>query len=226
MPRTLPLWMVLLVAAAAPANDLYSPPWDRFGEGTTFHTWTFPEYNGGGWSWLPDPGGHGDESSFTTFPGSADWLASYDGRTGIFMNTYPGNLTLIGLPGNRRYLDIYLQVVSHADGRVAVPRCTAKGSPAPPYEVEQTHERPFPNDDWWYDRYHMQVWDTPPMNCFILLSPLDEANGLLLDQVVVDRVPEPGSALLLGLGLLTARRLRGTFGIGRPGPFVRPTQAD
>lgn len=202
-PRTrTPLAMVafLACAAATRADDLLTPPWPRGAAYSDFSVISFdgaPDVAG---LWYPDPGYYGVPAVVPPFYEGV-WEPTYAGRTGVLRALYRLQIyagTYWQLPER----DIYLQVVSHADGPCGTPYlCWLSGDTLPATQTDSFDLA----GGWHYDRFYFHF--NPQIDWRGVLIPA-QGGLLIIDQLVYDAFPEPGTLALLA-ALAVVGRPRG-----------------
>ena len=193
MPSIFLILIVLVVCSSSTfADDLYSP-WYRYTEDTAYATWSFSEAQEG-W-WLPDPGAYPHPEAAYIFTYLPEWFPELDGREGILSAAGAGDTFL--LPNWDPWdpfpaMDMYVQVVCHESGMVDGIFQTWV-----PSWFEITHEIEL-EEGWWYRRFHVWIRESPAHGEHRFILGGDA--GVVIDQIVVDYMPEPTTLSLLALG--------------------------
>ncbi|MBU0640468.1 MAG: PEP-CTERM sorting domain-containing protein [Planctomycetes bacterium] len=205
---------IAVVVAPALADDLYQPPWDRYGPTSTYSHWSFDTD-------APDPGYILPEEGYNPFgecylniPYALDydyWMDSFEGRQGVWYIDPYDYIEIINDndPEPRPLKEVYLQITWWAD-----PSGFDGDRPAPEF-----YDTPGGSDfvidieedlggGWWYTRYYATIKPNPNWEEIDLWA---EGYGweMYIDQIVLDTIclPEPSALALLGLGgLLILRR--------------------
>jgi hypothetical protein len=193
--------VISVVVGSATAEDLNPATWRTDPPGqdaTTLQAWEFgtndpnaaPDvlYNPFGSAALSVVGGQ--------------WLADYEGRTGVWQLGAPDGLSVF-IPNNpieNEYKHIWLQVTFFEPDGFDPMILTD-----PLYGSLETAQSTDLGNGWWHRTYSIQIFPNPEAETVALFSP---GCTMSFDELVIDTIctPEPAALMLLTLGGVFVRR--------------------
>jgi len=208
--------LLFLLALPAAADDLYPPPW-RDMANTTWQSWTFDNAVTG--QFVAPESSHNPYGAPTindSYPNSREWLATHEGRQGVYDFFWYFFIDLPNVPLPNEYKEIYVQWTYYVDNEdpyyFGGPPRLEVALPSTPYTNQVTRETQLQlestdNGTWWYERWQIFIWPNPEFES-LYVRALNDYDELFFDQIIIDTrcIPEPASVLLALTALLLRRR--------------------
>ena len=195
--------MLAICSAAAIADDLNPPPWQRYTPGTTYAEWEFSTSN---------PNANPDQY-YNPFgmpvaqcePGvGQSWLSNWGGRQGMWPLSGTIAVPILNYPIANPYKDIWVQITWAQQTTTSQPYVSElttgdQGKLISQQIIGQTGE-PVGDGNWYSSTFEIQMSPNPSTETVKI------DGTIVVDELIIDTdcVPEPSGLLTLlvsGIGL-------------------------
>ncbi|MCK4342900.1 MAG: hypothetical protein KAY37_14395 [Phycisphaerae bacterium] len=187
------LAIMALVAPATLADDLYPPPWDRYGPTSTYAHWKFDSEPDDPLNIAPEEGYNPFGVCLIEVPAAGiydEWWNTYQGRQGVWYIDYYDwmQIRCDNYPEPQPLKIIYLQITWWPEDNGDRPRPKVWGVPPEVGNFDLVHEEQLA-DGWMYGRWYQTIEPNPDHEWIDIWS---EGGGstdyLYIDQIVIDTI--------------------------------------